>query len=413
MPDSRDHSDPSSGVGRRDFFKGAALGAAGLVVNAEAVPAAGAASPDAQDSSPAPQAGPAPQATQPASDFMVDVLKKLDLEYAAVNPGSAFAGLHESLINHGGNTMPELVTCLHEETAMAMAHGYAKAAGKPMLVCVHGVVGLLHSSMALFQAWADRVPVVLIVGHHRNPSGVINRPHSAQDMGLLVRSFVKFDDEATNLERFAEATMRAAQAELSRTRRLVERGVYARARLDDDSATFQAAQAQTRAAQRRLDAARQGARSDQILAADARVAEAKAGLTEASAKLSDLAPRAPAAARVEEVFLQPGEWAAANQPVVALIPDARVFVRFFAPERSAAAYRPGQIVTFTCDGCAKALKAKITFISPRPEFTPPVIYSRETRDRLVFMVEAAPENPQGLVPGLPVDVTPLKPASRP
>jgi len=211
----------------------------------------------------------------------------------------------------------------------------------------------------------------------------------------------------------AEATMRAAQAELSRTRRLVERGVYARARLDDDSATFQAAQAQTRAAQRRLDAARQGARSDQILAADARVAEAKAGLTEASAKLSDLAPRAPAAARVEEVFLQPGEWAAANQPVVALIPDARVFVRFFAPERSAAAYRPGQIVTFTCDGCAKALKAKITFISPRPEFTPPVIYSRETRDRLVFMVEAAPENPQGLVPGLPVDVTPLKPASRP
>jgi thiamine pyrophosphate-dependent acetolactate synthase large subunit-like protein len=90
-----------------------------------------------------------------------------------------------------------------------MAHGYAKAAGKPMLVAVHGTVGLLHSSMALFQAWADRVPVVLIVGHHRNPSGVINRPHSAQDMGLLVRSFVKFDDEATNLERFAEATMRA------------------------------------------------------------------------------------------------------------------------------------------------------------------------------------------------------------
>ena len=90
-----------------------------------------------------------------------------------------------------------------------MAHGYAKAAGKPMLVVVHGTVGLLHSSMALFQAWADRVPVVVIVGHHRNPSGVINRPHSAQDMGLLVRSFVKFDDEATTLERFAESAMRA------------------------------------------------------------------------------------------------------------------------------------------------------------------------------------------------------------
>ena len=140
---------------------------------------------------------------------MVDVLKKLDLDYAAINPGSAFAGLHESLLNHGGNTMPELVTCLHEETAMAMAHGYAKAAGKPMLVCVHGVVGLLHSSMALFQAWADRVPILVIVGHHRNPSGVINRPHSAQDMGSLVRDFVKFDDEATTLERFAESAMQA------------------------------------------------------------------------------------------------------------------------------------------------------------------------------------------------------------
>jgi acetolactate synthase-1/2/3 large subunit len=209
VPDPKDHVDPNGGVGRRDFFKGAALGAAGLVVNAEATPTAGSASPAAQDPNAAPQASPAPQAIQPASDFMVDVLKKLDLEYAAVNPGSAFAGLHESLLNHGGNRMPELVTCLHEETAMAMAHGYAKAAGKPMLVCLHGVVGLLHSSMALFQAWADRVPVIVIVGHHRNPSGVINRPHSAQDMGSIVRDFVKFDDEATTLERFAESAMQA------------------------------------------------------------------------------------------------------------------------------------------------------------------------------------------------------------
>ena len=140
---------------------------------------------------------------------MVDVLKKIGFEYAAINPGSTFQGLHESLLNYGNNSAPELLTCLHEEAAVAMAHGYAKAAGKPMLVVVHGTVGLLHSSMALFQAWADRVPVVVIVGHNRNPSGVINRPHSAQDMGLLVRSFVKYDDEATTLERFAESAMRA------------------------------------------------------------------------------------------------------------------------------------------------------------------------------------------------------------
>ena len=161
-----------------------------------------------QQSGAAPAPRPAGQ-SRPASDFMVDVLKKIGFEYAAINPGSTFQGLHESLVNYGGNSTPELLTCLHEEAAAAMAHGYAKASGKPMLVVVHGTVGLLHSSMALFQAWADRVPVVIMVGHHRNPTGVINRPHSAQDMGLLVRSFVKFDDEATNLERFADAAMRA------------------------------------------------------------------------------------------------------------------------------------------------------------------------------------------------------------
>ena len=227
MADTPKHDDKNP-VGRRDFFKGAALGAAGLVVSTApeatatgVTPAAvrpGAVLPTSAQAelefggagvqATAAQAG-AETTTRPASDFMVDVLKKLDFDYAAINPGSTFAGLHESFVNYGNNTMPELVTCLHEESAMAMAHGYAKAAGKPMLVVVHGTVGLLHSSMALFQAWADRVPVFVIVGHHRNPSGVINRPHSAQDMGSLVRDFVKFDDEATTLERFAEASMRA------------------------------------------------------------------------------------------------------------------------------------------------------------------------------------------------------------
>jgi acetolactate synthase-1/2/3 large subunit len=219
----RGDSSGNGSLDRRDFFKGAALGAAGLVVGGQS--AAADAPPiepavelptlahDLAYAMPAQASGPAPArvATQgrPASDFMVDVIKKLGFEYAAINPGSTFQGLHESLLNYGNNTAPELLTCLHEEAAVAMAHGYAKAAGKPMLVIVHGTVGLLHSSMALFQAWADRVPVVVIVGHNRNPSGVINRPHSAQDMGLLVRSFVKYDDEATTLERFAESAMRA------------------------------------------------------------------------------------------------------------------------------------------------------------------------------------------------------------
>ena len=139
-----------------------------------------------------------PTPATPGSDFMVDVLKKLDFEYVAVNPGSAFEGLHESIINYGQNQMPELLTCLHEEAAAAMAHGYAKAAGKPMMVMVHGTVGLLHSSMAIFQAWADRVPLFLMAAHNRNPATIVNRPHSVQDMGSLVRDYVKFHDEATH-----------------------------------------------------------------------------------------------------------------------------------------------------------------------------------------------------------------------
>jgi acetolactate synthase I/II/III large subunit len=228
VADSNDRSDAGP-LGRREFFKGAAAGAAGLIVTghpSDAAPAAPAPAPpavvvptDAQDlayaqaqTAAAPVAVTAPVAgRQPASDFMVDVLKKLDFDYVAINPGSAFAGLHESLINYSGNRAPEILTALHEEAAIAMAHGYAKAAGKPMLVCVHGTVGMLHGSMALFQAWADRVPVILIVGHHRNPTGIVNLPHSAQDMGSIVRDFIKFDDEPTTLERFAESTLRAYQ----------------------------------------------------------------------------------------------------------------------------------------------------------------------------------------------------------
>ncbi len=208
---------------RRDFFKGAAVGAAGLVVNkvspAEATPVRSRPRikrPTEADEFGYAQArgganagtGASAGAARYGSDLMVDVLKKLGFEYAAINPGSAFQGLHESLLNYGGNT-PEILTCLHEEAAVAMAHGYAKASGKPMVVMVHGTVGMLHASMALFQAWADRVPVFLIVGEHRNPTGIINAPHSAQDMGAIIRDFVKFDDEATTPERFVESAMLA------------------------------------------------------------------------------------------------------------------------------------------------------------------------------------------------------------
>ena len=149
---------------------------------------------------------------RPGSDFMLEVIKTLDLEYMATNPGSSFRSLHESLVNHGGNTRPELLTSLHEEAAIALAHGYAKAAGKPMGALIHGTVGLQHAAMAIYNAWVDRVPVMIFAGNgldaaQRRPGTEWN--HSVQDPALLVRDFVKWDDYPMSLQHFAESTVRA------------------------------------------------------------------------------------------------------------------------------------------------------------------------------------------------------------
>lgn len=205
----------------------------------------------------------------------------------------------------------------------------------------------------------------------------------------------------------AEATARDAGAILRRVRPLVEKGVYAKARLDDAQSTYDAAQAQVRAAKRQREAAALGARKDQIRAADSRVQQANAALSAADARLSDGTPLAPGPARVEDVFFQNGEWASANQAVVALLPNDRIKIRFFVPEQQISAYRLGSVVNFSCDGCKEGLTASVIYISPRPEFTPPVIYSRDARDRLVYLVEAKPS--VLLNPGQPVDVQPLGP----
>lgn len=203
----------------------------------------------------------------------------------------------------------------------------------------------------------------------------------------------------------AEARARDARADLRRIQPLVRQGWYAPARLDDAKAATDAAEAQVRAARKQRDAAALGSREDQVRAAEARVAQARAAMTGASARLAEVAPRAPAKARVEDVFFHPGEWAPANQPILSLLPDERIKLRFFVPEKDLSAYRIGRSVRFACDGCAKGLSARIEFVAPRPEFTPPVIYSREARDRLVYLVEARPG--VRLNPGQPVDVEPL------
>jgi thiamine pyrophosphate-dependent acetolactate synthase large subunit-like protein len=148
----------------------------------------------------------------PGSDFMMDVIKSLDLEYMATNPGSSFRSLHESLVNYGGNAKPELLTCMHEEAAVAMAHGYAKAAGKPMGAIIHGSVGVQHAAMAIYNAWVDRVPLMIFTGNgldanKRRPGTEWN--HSVQDPALMVRDFLKWDDYPMSLQHFAESTVRA------------------------------------------------------------------------------------------------------------------------------------------------------------------------------------------------------------
>jgi acetolactate synthase-1/2/3 large subunit len=204
-------------VDRRKFLKGAAGGVAGLVASTTPL--------KAKESAPVQSASAPlmPKEVDPlnvdvlttdrsGSDFMVDVLKFLGFEYIASNPGSSFRGLHESVINYGGNQAPEFITCCHEESAIGMAHGYAKIEGKPMCVFVHTNVGLQHGSMAIYNAYCDRAPVYLVVGN--SIDAAVRRPgvewdHSAVDLAAMVRDFLKWDDLPISLPHFAESAVRA------------------------------------------------------------------------------------------------------------------------------------------------------------------------------------------------------------
>jgi acetolactate synthase I/II/III large subunit len=202
---------------RRKFLRGAAGSVTGLLAVkslAQAEPPARTQSASKRSASEEVDPANADELTvgRSGSDFMVDVFKSLQFEYVASNPGSSFRGLHESIINYGGNQAPEFITCCHEESAAAMAHGYAKIEGKPMAVLVHSDVGLQHASMAIFNAYCDRVPVYVIVGNtldatQRRPG--VEWDHSVEDAAALVRDFVKWDDLPVSLTHFAESAVRA------------------------------------------------------------------------------------------------------------------------------------------------------------------------------------------------------------
>jgi acetolactate synthase I/II/III large subunit len=221
-------------VDRRDFLKNATVGAAALVAsplagNAKEAPQAQPSAESRNATAPLAPASKNPEAAtianldiqiveRPGSDFMVDVIKSLGFEYMCANPGNTFRSLHESLINYGGNQSPEFITCCHEESAVAMGHGYAKIEGKPLLVCVHGTVGLQHAAMAIYDAYCDRVPVVVMLGNFADAAarfGFVDWVHSAQDPAAIIREFVKWDDQPVSLAHFAESTVRAYKIALT------------------------------------------------------------------------------------------------------------------------------------------------------------------------------------------------------
>lgn len=204
----------------------------------------------------------------------------------------------------------------------------------------------------------------------------------------------------------AQAQVTRAGHDFERVAALAARGFASRAQLDAaraarDGAAAALAQARAQIAAGELSAGRAG----QLGAAAADVAGAEAALRAQQQRRREIAPLAPAQGVVEQTFYNPGEWVPANAPVVAILPDAKRKLRFYVPQDRIAALRPGGAVRFTCDGCGAERQARISYIAPRPEFTPPVIYSETARAKLVFLVEALlPASDKPLPPGLPVEV---------
>ena len=153
-------------------------------------------------------------AAQFGSDVVAETLRSLDIPYIALNPGASYRGLHDSLVNHLGNQRPTMLLCLHEEHAVAIAHGYAKVTGKAIAAAVHSNVGLFHATMAIFNAWCDRMPVV-VIGATGPVDATKRRPwidwiHTARDQGAVVRPYVKWDDQPASPGAAREALLRAA-----------------------------------------------------------------------------------------------------------------------------------------------------------------------------------------------------------
>jgi HlyD family secretion protein len=206
----------------------------------------------------------------------------------------------------------------------------------------------------------------------------------------------------------AEAARRLAEIQLMRDRELLAKKFIAPDRIDEDETVLARAQAQLDEVRARLDLARQSVgRTGELAAAQAEVEAEQAALAQADWRLGQKSRHAPQAGLVHDTFFVAGEWVPAGKPVVSLLPPGNIKLRFFVPATVVGALHVSQNIKAACDGCGAPLAATISYVSPAAEFTPPVIYSREARTKLVFMVEARPSAADAarLKPGQPVDVS--------
>lgn len=204
----------------------------------------------------------------------------------------------------------------------------------------------------------------------------------------------------------AEANMALSKAQLERTQELVSQNFITKERLDEARAAYTRDTQRVKELKAQLATANLAARPDEIKAAEYNVEAARAALAQAEWRLAQKSVNAPVSGLVQDTYFVEGEWVNANQPVVSLLPPQNVKVRFFVEERTVGSVKTGQKVTVTCDGCAGPVPATVSFVSPQAEFTPPVIYSRQERAKLLFLIEArpSPADAPKLKPGQPVEV---------
>lgn len=202
----------------------------------------------------------------------------------------------------------------------------------------------------------------------------------------------------------AQAALEFSQGDLERQRTLFDRGYSSKARLDQAEAAFERDKAALDEADRQITAAQLSGRGGEITAADAAMRAAEAAVLQAETKLERRRVRAPAPARVQDIYFRAGEVVNGGQPVLALLPPANLKIRFYVPEPALATLSLGQTVSITCSNCPVDLTARITFLSQDAEFTPPVIFSEQERSKLVFRIEARPTGEVSLPLGLPLTV---------